>query len=184
MLEGKNINLRLVERDDVGFVSDILNNLEFNEYDPITQISEAEMTKGFDSPSQLAILTEGRFFIIAKKDGTKIGFIRHGLLLPHRLMEIGYIIIPSERGKGYATEAAKIIVDYLFLSKDIVRIQAGTNIRNKASQKVLEKVGFKREGTLRKAMFVRGEWFDTFLFSILREEWKAPKILTKTVPEK
>jgi RimJ/RimL family protein N-acetyltransferase len=49
-----------------------------------------------------------------------------------------------------------------------------------ASQKVLEKVGFKREGTLRKTALIRGEWTDMFMFSILREEWKEPKILTKT----
>jgi RimJ/RimL family protein N-acetyltransferase len=41
-----------------------------------------------------------------------------------------------------------LIVDYLFLSKDIARIQAMTDVRNKASQKVLERVGFRREGTI------------------------------------
>jgi hypothetical protein len=39
-------------------------------------------------------------------------------------------LVPSERGKGYATEATHIIVDYLFLSKNIVRIEAGTQIEN------------------------------------------------------
>jgi aminoglycoside 6'-N-acetyltransferase len=72
------------------------------------------------------------------------------------------------------------MVDYLFLSKDIVRIQATTHFGNVASQKVLEKGGFKREGTLRKAVQSRGEWTDLVLFSILKEEWKEPKILTKT----
>jgi len=57
-------------------------------------------------------------------------------------------------------------------------------VGNKASQRVLEKVGFKKEGTLRKNFFMRGEWRDALVYSILREEWKAPKILTKTVPEK
>jgi RimJ/RimL family protein N-acetyltransferase len=73
------------------------------------------------------------------------------------------------------------MVDYLFLSKESRRIQAQTDLRNVASQKVLEKVGFKKEGTLRKNFFRRGEWRDTYLYSILREEWKEPKILTKTV---
>jgi RimJ/RimL family protein N-acetyltransferase len=48
------------------------------------------------------------------------------------------------------------------------------------SQKVLEKVGFKKEGTLRKPVVIRGEWTDMTLYSILREEWKEPKKLTKT----
>jgi RimJ/RimL family protein N-acetyltransferase len=95
-------------------------------------------------------------------------------------LEIGYILVPSERGKGYCTEAVNIMVDYLFLSKESRRIQAQTDLRNVASQKVLEKVGFKKEGTLRKNFFVRGEWRDAYLYSILREEWKEPRILTKT----
>jgi len=78
----------------------------------------------------------------------------------------------------------KIMVDYLFLSKDAMRIQAQTDQRNVASQKVLEKVGFKKEGTLRKNFFMRGEWTDDYIYSIIREEWKEPKILTKKVESK
>jgi len=184
LLEGKNVNLRLMEKDDADFILDCLNNINFDEYDPIVEVSKTELVKGYDNPSELAVATERQNFIIEKKDGTKVGFIRHGLILPHKLLEIGYAIVPSERGKGYATEAAQLVVDYLFLSKDICRIEAGTNVRNKASQRVLEKVGFKREGTLRKVMFVRGEWVDVYVYSILREEWKEPKILTKTVRQK
>jgi RimJ/RimL family protein N-acetyltransferase len=61
---------------------------------------------------------------------------------------------------------------------DVSRIQATTSIRNKGSQRVLEKVGFTREGTIRKS--VGGARRDAYLYSILREEWKEPKILTKT----
>ena len=100
--------------------------------------------------------------------------------LTGNLLEIGYVLVPNERGKGYCTEAVRILVDYLFLSKDTIRIQAQTATRNLSSQKVLEKVGFKKEGTLRKSHFLRGEWTDALIYSILREEWKEPKILTKT----
>jgi RimJ/RimL family protein N-acetyltransferase len=72
------------------------------------------------------------------------------------------------------------MVDYLFLSKNIERIQAQTDVRNVGSQKVLEKAGFKKEGTIRKLFFLRGQLRDACLYSILREEWKEPKILTKT----
>ncbi len=88
-------------------------------------------------------------------------------------------MIPSERGKGYGTEAVRIMVDYLFLSKNIMRIQAETHPENVASHRVLEKARFRREGTIRKSFFSRGVWRDTVLFSILREEWKEPKILAK-----
>jgi RimJ/RimL family protein N-acetyltransferase len=88
-------------------------------------------------------------------------------------------LVPNERGKGYSSEAVELVVDYLFLSRDVVRIQAQTDVRNVASQKILEKAGFKKEGTIRKDDFIRGEWRDRYLFSILREEWKEPRILTK-----
>jgi RimJ/RimL family protein N-acetyltransferase len=96
------------------------------------------------------------------------------------MMEIGYGIVPSERGKGYGTEAIQLMVDYLFLSQNIFRLQARTDVRNKASQRVLEKASFRIEGTIRKSLFARGVLRDVCLYSILREEWKEPKILTKT----
>ena len=180
MLEGKKVNLRVMEKDDVVSIVEIFSNIHFDEYDPIMLMSKSEMTKRFDNPTPIEIVTQNTRFIIEKKDRAKIGLARHFLVQPFGLMEIGYIIVPSERRKGYGTEAAQIMVDYLFLSKKIVRIQATTDAKNKASQKVLEKAGFKKEGTIRKAGFLRGEWVDAYLYSILREEWKEPKILTKT----
>jgi len=183
LLEGKSVNLRAMEKDDVDFVVDCSNDINSYEYDPITQVSRTEKIKEFDNPTQLSILTERGRFIIEKKDGTKIGYVFHFLVQPLRWMEIGYFIISGERGKGYGTEAVQIMVDYLFLSRDLVRIQALTNMRNKASQKVLENAGFKREGTVRKSAFVRGAWADAYIYSILREEWKEPRMLTKTTSQ-
>lgn len=117
-------------------------------------------------------------FFIEKKDGVKIGFLAH-FVTHGKLTAIGYALLPDERGKGYGSEAVKILVDYLFLSKDISRIQAETHPKNVASQRVLEKAGFVKEGIIRRSFFSRGEWRDTTLFSVLREEWKEPKILTR-----
>ncbi len=124
---------------------------------------------------------EFKDFIIEKKDGTKIGFIAHCYALHPwaKTVEIGYGLVKNERGKGYSTEAAVLMVDYLFLSKEIESIQASTDLGNVASQRVLEKAGFKKEGIMRKRFFYNGQWKDMILFSILREEWKEPKILTK-----
>jgi len=177
LLEGKNVNLRVMEKEDVPLLAEWLNKLEVSgEYVPLHQMSRTEVEKIFESSH------EKKIFIVEKKDGSKIGFITHFYVLhvAGRQLEIGYSLLPNERRKGYCSEAVNIMVDYLFLSKESRRIQAQTDPRNVASQKVLEKVGFKKEGTLRKNLFVRGEWRDTYLFSILREEWKEPKILTKT----
>jgi RimJ/RimL family protein N-acetyltransferase len=175
LLEGKKVNLRIMEKEDLPLITEWLNNSEFSgEYFSPIQIARTEMEKSFESsPSEL------RRFIIEKKDGTKIGFIQHFQQNPAgKMLEVGYGLVPSERRKGYCSEAALLMVDYLFLSKDIVRLQAYTDVRNVGSQKVLEKVGFKKEGIVRKNGFVRGEWKDECLYSFLREEWKEPKILT------
>jgi ribosomal-protein-alanine N-acetyltransferase len=89
------------------------------------------------------------------------------------------MLVPNERGKGYGGEAVQLMVDYLFLTRDIVRIQAETHPDNIASQRVLEKAGFTKEGNIRKSFFCRGVYRDTAIWSTLREEWKEPKILPK-----
>lgn len=178
VLEGKLVNLRIMEKEDLPLFAEWANKPEFfGEYNPLRQASKTEIEKDFDKST-----LEQTGFIIEKKDGSKIGYICHFILVhpAGKLLEIGYSLVPNERGKGYCTEAVEIMVDYLFLSKDITRVQACTDTRNLASQKVLEKAGFKKEGTMRKYLFLRGELRDACMYSILRESWKEPKILTKT----
>jgi len=178
LLEGKNVNLRVVEKEDFPLLAEWVNRLEvFGEFNPVHQMSRTDFEKIFDGPH------EEKWFIVEKKDGGKIGFVAHFYVLhpAGRQLEIGYSLLPNERGKGYCSEAVKILVDYLFLSKDIGRIQGQTDPRNLASQKVLEKAGFKREGTLRNSFFMRGERRDAYIYSILRKEWKEPRILTRTI---
>jgi RimJ/RimL family protein N-acetyltransferase len=170
LFEGKTVTLRVMAKEDVGFFCEALR----------WHLSRAEGERRFDTPAPLAILTERTRFVIEKKDGTRIGLITHYLVLPSKRMEIGYNLIPGERGKGYGTEAVQIMVDHLFLTKDIVRIQAVTNVENLPSQRVLEKVGFVREGTLRRVSHTEQKRGDAYIYSILREEWKEPKIPTKT----
>ena len=137
-----------------------------------------------DAEKELESARSGPFgfnvFMIEKKDGRKIGNVTfyNSYIGGAKLLEIGYVMVQSERGKGYCTEAAQLMVDYLFLSLDVDRIQASTSVKNKGSQRVLDKAGFTKEGTIRKS--VRGVRRDGYLYSILREEWKEPKILTKT----
>jgi RimJ/RimL family protein N-acetyltransferase len=165
-----------MEKEDLQLVAEWLSNLDFyGEYNPLMQVSKAYLQKSYDSPPSEWKCT---WFFIEKKDGNKIGEIGHRPV--GKAQGIAYALLPSERKKGYCSEAVMIMVDYLFLSKDIVRIQAHTDVRNEGSQRTLEKGGFKKEGIIRKSVFARGEWRDMIPYSILREEWKEPKILTKT----
>jgi RimJ/RimL family protein N-acetyltransferase len=173
LLEGKTVNLKTVEKEDLPLISEWMVNPDFlGEFVALWQKSRMDWQKRYDN-----LKPEEKWFLIERKDGAKVGFIQHFPI--QGFQEIGYALVSGERGKGYCSEGVQLIVDYLFLSKDLVRIQACTDVRNLSSQKVLEKVGFKKEGTIRKEEFVRGEWRDKYLYSILREEWKEPRMLTK-----
>ena len=170
MLEGKSVNLRIMEKEDLPLMMDWFNNPdflgEFWDYFPLQRF-RGEIEKILEGD-----LFEQKYFIIEKKDGSKIGYVSHfNVLHPlGKLMEIGYVIAQNERCKGYCTEAVRLIIDYLFLSRSVERIQASTHVDNKASQRVLEKTGFKKEGIMRRALFNKGNWKDGVLYSILREE--------------
>jgi RimJ/RimL family protein N-acetyltransferase len=183
LLEGKLVNLRVIEKEDVDFQFSCFNQIDFwGEYThPASeQVPKWYLMRDIENPNDFRKALEDRIFIVDKKDGTKIGLMWHFTNLPYGTLEVSCFLVPSERGKGYGAEATQLMVDYLFLSKDIVRIQTDTNVGNKEAQKTLKKVGFKIEGTIRKFQLVRGVWNDYYLLSILREEWKEPKILTKT----
>jgi len=169
LLEGKSVNLKLVEKEDLPLLTEWSNDAEYlGEFISLPQQSRTEWEKRYDSLS-----SDTKWFFIERKDGTKIGTMFHWLI--GNLLEISCVLAPNERGKSYGTEATQLMVDYLFLSKDVTRIQAHTLAENMVSQKVLQKAGFKKEGIIRKSVFSRGEWRDRALYSILRKEWKEPK---------
>lgn len=89
-----------------------------------------------------------------------------------REANIGYELDATFWGRGYATEAARAIVNFGFESLGLHRIVAECITGNTASARVLEKVGFRREGHLRENQWIQGEWCDTFLYAILEREWK------------
>lgn len=173
MLKGNKVDLAIVERGELHVLRDWFNDADFvGEFEPFQQQTLSEMEKSYDGKS------EHNEFFVQKKDGTRIGVIAYFKVGDQYAMyAIGYMLVPGERRKGYGGEAVLMIVDYLFLHKNIVRIQAETHPANIASQRVLEKAGFKKEGIIRKSFFSRGVWRDTAMFSILREEWKSPKVL-------
>jgi RimJ/RimL family protein N-acetyltransferase len=181
VLEGKRINLKLMEKEDVPLLVEWWNSLEFQgEYFPVLQKSKTQALREFENPSPVQVAMGHGEFMIEKKDGTRIGHIGYGKDILHDWIEIGYDVIPSERKKGYASEAIQILVDYLFLYKDIPGIIICTDTRNIAAIKAAENVGFKKEGTVRKGGFAMGKFVDVCLLGILREEWKEPTILTRT----
>jgi len=86
--------------------------------------------------------------------------------------EIGYSLSEDHWGKGIMTEAAKAVMEFGFKELDLEIIGICTGETNKRSQRVIEKCGFKYEGTIRKTYEIYdGTLRDSLVFSILREEY-------------
>ncbi|MBD3860624.1 GNAT family N-acetyltransferase [Bacillus sp. 28A-2] len=83
---------------------------------------------------------------------------------------LGYVLDENQGGKGYMTEAIRLIIDYAFYELRLHRIEAGVKPANKGSIRVLEKTGFENEGLNRKKVKINGEWEDHYLFAIVHPD--------------
>ncbi|UCE10660.1 MAG: GNAT family N-acetyltransferase [Candidatus Thorarchaeota archaeon] len=176
MLRGKIVNLRIIEQDDFDIYTEWINSIEImGKYLFGTQRSLQETMEQYGTRSR-----EFGTFVIEKKDGTRIGILhffdsKFGGYAKSK--EVGFFLIPEERGNGFCTEAVGLVLDYLFLIHPLERIQAVCATTNIASRRVLEKSGFRQEGTLRRLAFFSGKHMDISIFSIIREEWSGPNLL-------
>jgi len=91
--------------------------------------------------------------------------------MPHRTMELGYWIAEPFWGKGYIVEACRAILTFVFAEYTPERVQARVIEGNNASARVLTKLGFREEGTLRRSLLRRDKFEDVRIFSLLRAEW-------------
>ena len=100
-----------------------------------------------------------------------IGFV--GLIRQdHGQGEVGWALAAEHRGQGYATEAAGALIAYGFYSLGLRRIHADTGIDNLASMRMMERLGMRREGLLRCAVYEEGKWVDRVAYGILADEWR------------
>jgi RimJ/RimL family protein N-acetyltransferase len=88
-----------------------------------------------------------------------------------RTAEVGFIFDPRHQGKGFATEAARALVDWAFTSAGMHRVIGRTEARNAASARVLEKLGMRREAHFVESEWVKGEWQSELVYAILEREW-------------
>jgi RimJ/RimL family protein N-acetyltransferase len=84
---------------------------------------------------------------------------------------IGYVFAHAAHGHGYATEVVRAVVRELFLTHRLHRVFAYTQDQNRASQRVLEKIGFRREAHMIEAFFARGQWQSEYMYAMLAREW-------------
>ncbi|WP_226022417.1 GNAT family N-acetyltransferase [Halomicrobium salinisoli] len=164
-LRGDRVTLRTVTDEDHAFLAEHWNRPTIRRYthshDPITEAELRESDGEFDVGTLIC------------RDGEPVGFAwAFDVNDVAGNGEIGYWIAAEERGQGYATEAVDLLCEWAFLDRQLEKLLARVFDGNDASMRVLEKVGFQREGRLREHYKVEGERVDAVLFGLLAEEWR------------
>lgn len=95
----------------------------------------------------------------------------------HRLGEIGFEMHPDHHGKGYATEASALLLRLGFEELGLHRIIGRCDPRNKASARLMERLGMRREAHLRENEFIKGEWTDELVYAMLAAEWTTRSMI-------
>ncbi len=175
ILRTNRVSLREIQEKDLPAVHEYASQEIVCQYQPWGPNSEEE-SKDFVKQAILDSKKEPRsrylFVITLNEDGKLIGAGEFNIRdLTHKVGEIGYIINPSFWGKGYATEVAKLLIDYGFKEFNLHRIFATCDPRNTSSSRVLEKIGMTLEGRMREDLLLKDGWRDSLLYSLLEHEW-------------
>lgn len=176
VLTGPRVRLRPPVAADVPFLFPWINDPErvapFDRFSVDTVESFAASLS--DSDDDLQSLAP-RYVVERKDDGTRLGVVGYYSAHPVlTLLDVWYILgVTEERGKGYGREAVGLLVDQLFRALPVDRVGATCDVENLPSARLVEGLGFRREGTLRSALHHHGRWHDVLVFGITRREWSA-----------
>ncbi|WP_030168650.1 GNAT family N-acetyltransferase [Spirillospora albida] len=127
--------------------------------------------------SATAVEKEGDWLVLAvvwRETGALVGEVNlQYRSRAHRQGEIGYVLHPAFHGRGFATEAAGVVLRLGFEGLGLHRMVGRLDGRNAASARVLERLGMRREAHLRQNELVKGEWTDEIVYAMLEDEWRA-----------
>jgi RimJ/RimL family protein N-acetyltransferase len=171
--DGAEITLRAFQEDDLPFLDRLCTDpgaLGVFEWPGFVDVRarrrrwESDGYIGVESTALAVVLPDGTLAGIASWQARDRGGS------PGVCFEVGLALVPEHRGRGLGTAAHRLLVDHLFRYTTAHRLEALTNTGNVAEQKVLERLGFQREGVLRGIVFGNGDWQDNVIYSLLRDE--------------
>jgi RimJ/RimL family protein N-acetyltransferase len=181
ILTTERLLLREFREDDWPTILAYQNNplyLRYYEWTARTAEDVREFVQMFLAQQQEEPRLKFQFAVVLGESGQLIGSC--GLRLraadAHEA-DIGYELAPQHWGQGYATEAARTIVQFGFTQFQLHRISSWCIADNAGSLRVLEKLGMKQEGRLRENEYFKDRWWDTLLYAILADEWRAQQHL-------
>jgi [ribosomal protein S5]-alanine N-acetyltransferase len=173
-LETERLILRQVDYGDVEQLYGMLSDAEVAKFDYFYPVASKEEVMKFIEryKRELDENEEITWGIILKETNKLIGTCCLGDFDEGaRRAEVGYDITQSEWGRGYATEALGVVIDFGFNVMNLNRIEATITPGNNASVRVLRKLNFTQEGIVRERDLIKGKLEDGIIMSILKREY-------------
>ena len=163
------IRLRPLEREDLTFVHQLDNNANVMRYwfeEPYETF--AELTHLYDE--HIHDQRERRF-VIECEDG-KAGLVELVEIdHVHRRAEFQIIVAPDHQGRGIATRATELAMEYGFSVLNLYKIYLIVDVENAGARHVYEKLGFQPEGVLRHEFFINGQYRDVTRMCLFQHDW-------------
>lgn len=179
MFKGVNVNLRAIEKEDIPILNSLRNDEEVLTYLPSRlplPVSQRAAELEYDEKSKRKHRTDAEL-LIETKDGTVIGKCGTMETKWKNGETTVYIFTGGDeyRGKGYGTEAMRILVSYAFEQMNMNRVRLFVFAFNERAIKSYEKTGFVVEGRLRQELYRNGRYYDVIQMSILKREYEVLK---------
>ena len=173
--QGRLVRLRGVEPSDAEtFARWNLDSETAREVDFLwPPVSLASIRKDLEELSLKKLEADAFTWVVEDADGNAVGSIATHHCDPRRgVFSYGLSVAREHRRRGYATEAVLLVVKYYFEELRYQKCLVGVHSNNPASIALHERLGFVREGTLRRAFYTGGQFHDHHHYGILKEEWE------------
>jgi RimJ/RimL family protein N-acetyltransferase len=175
MIEGASVKLRPVHADDLSRMRRWFDNPETMWFWAIPRPFVTSVQFESDLDSRFARFDQAGYFTILGPDDIPIGRIDFDDLDPiNRSASIGILIgDPAARGKGYGPDAIIALLRYLFLDRNLHRVELTVLTWNERAVRAYRRIGFVDEGVHRDHRFAQGVYHDERQMSMLRPEFDA-----------
>jgi RimJ/RimL family protein N-acetyltransferase len=175
-IETERLRIRRFEESDLATLHAYRNDPELARFQGWRETDRESLLLFIIDMNRADPETAGNWFQVAvelKATGSHIGDIGVHRQADEPLeAELGYTFARSAHGNGYATEAVRAVLGYLFGTLGLHRVTALIYADNGRSVALVERLGFRKEGHFRKSARRDGEWVDDVLYAMLDEEWK------------
>lgn len=160
----------VIERDGVGLTELLDGDAEW-----LAERDDGAFDADPDDRPPLQTVQVRRFVVLDTDNGELLGMVSwhatgYGRGVNCAAWNIGIGLLPSARGKGAGTIAQRLLVEHLFATTELDRVEAGTDVDNVAERRALEKAGFHHDGVMRGAQLRGGIRRDLAVYGILRTD--------------